>query len=354
MADKVRIAQLGVVQPHAAGYRETLLHMPEVEIVAAYDFDGDSARAELARIGLDCPFYDDIGELLARERPEMVLMCLPPVDTPGAIQQAAAAGCHVYAEKPCARNAEEFLPAMAAIEKAGVRFATGYMRHFSPVARTIKGFIEAGYLGRLISAEATLITTSVASRNPAHWMFDRAETGGGIFHWLGCHWLDLFRWTASSEVANVAAILATESGEKIDVEDVGTLALRYDNGMVGAIHCAYVVDPGSGEDANQSFIGFRGTLGWVKWGPAEPEIKVRSLHPDWQTAQTRTLRFDADKTPGYGGATGMFALREFIASFRDGSPSPFTPIDALRVLETLDAAQESSREGRHVAPVRHA
>ena len=338
VAEKVRIAQLGVVQPHAAGYRETLLHMPEVEIVAAYDFDSEAARAELAKIGLDCPFYDDIGA---------------PVQTPGVIQQAAEAGCHIYAEKPCARTAEEFLPAMAAIEQAGVRFATGYMRHFSPVARTIKQFIEAGYLGRLVSAEARLITTSVASRNLAHWMFDRDQTGGGIFHWLGCHWLDLFRWAASSEVANVAAILATQSGEAIDVEDVGTLALRYDNGMVGAIHCAYVVDPGSGEDTNQWFIGFRGTLGWVKWGPTEQEIKVRSLHPDWQTAQTRTLRFDADKTPGYGGATGMFALREFIASFRDGAPPPFTPIDALRVLETLDAAQASSREGRHVAPVRH-
>lgn len=353
MADRVRIALLGVAQPHAAGYRETLRHMPEAEIVAAYDPNPESSRADLAKDGLTCPLYDDIATLLERTRPEMVLMSLPPVDTPRALQLSAEAGCHVYAEKPCARTAEEFLSAKAAIEKAGVRFATGYMRHFSPVARTIKGFIDAGYLGRLVSAEANLITTSVASRNPNHWIFDRAQTGGGIFHWLGCHWLDLFRWTASSEVATVAAILATESGEAIDVEDVGTLALRYDNGMVGAIHCAYIVDPGAGDDTNQWAIGFRGTLGWVKWGPTESEIRVRSLHPDWRTAQTRTLRFDADKTPGYGGATGMFAMREFIASFRDGAEPPFTPYDALRILETLDAAQASSRDGRHVAPIRH-
>jgi predicted dehydrogenase len=350
---KVRIAQIGIVQPHAAGYRETLLHMPEIEIVAAYDPTLPAATARAETYGLACPFYDDVAELLARERPEAVLICLPPVDTPGVIQLATAAGCHIYAEKPCARTAAEFLPAMAAIDAAGVHFATGYMRHFSPVARAIKGFVDQGLLGRLVSAEARLITTSVASRDPGHWMFRREQAGGGIFHWLGCHWLDLFRWTTGSEVATVGAIMATGSGAAIDVEDVGTLALRYDNGMVAAVHCAYVADPGSGADANQWYVGFRGTLGWVQWGPAEPEIRVRSTHPDWQTAPTRTLRFDADPAPGYGGATGVFALRQFIAGFRGQAAPPFTPLDALRILETLDAAGESSRTGRHVAPARH-
>jgi predicted dehydrogenase len=347
---KIRIAQIGVVQPHASGYRESLLQMPEVEIVGAYDPDLKASRADMDAHALHWPLYDDVPALLATEHPDVVLICMPPVETSAIIQQAAVAGCHIYAEKPCARTAEEFLPAVKEIETAGVQFATGYMRHFSPAALTLKSYIERGFLGRMVSAEGGFITTSVSSRNANHWIFNREQSGGGIFHWLGCHWLDLFRWITSSEVESVAAILGTCSGEEIDVEDTGTLALRYSNGMIGSIHCSYITDPASGIDSNQWYVGLRGTLGWVKWGPDESVLQVRSVHPDWQTAPTRTIHFKDDPVPGYGGATGIVALRQFFASFRDNAPAPFTAYDALRILETLDAAGRSSNTGRHVKP----
>ena len=53
--ERVRIAQIGVAQPHAAGYRETLMHMPEIEIVAAYDPNPDAARAELQKVETRMP-----------------------------------------------------------------------------------------------------------------------------------------------------------------------------------------------------------------------------------------------------------------------------------------------------------
>ena len=34
-ANPVKFAIIGVTQPHAAGYAETLLHMPEAEIIAS-------------------------------------------------------------------------------------------------------------------------------------------------------------------------------------------------------------------------------------------------------------------------------------------------------------------------------
>src|SRR5690348_15270824 len=128
----MRFAQIGVVHPHGPGYLQTLRLMPEVRLVAACDRDTAAATAVLRAEGLDIPLYDDLAALLRSERPEAVLIALPPVATPAAIIAAAEAGFHVYADKPCARNAAEFLPAKAAIEAAGVQFWTGYQRRFMP------------------------------------------------------------------------------------------------------------------------------------------------------------------------------------------------------------------------------
>lgn len=340
-----RFAQIGVGEPHASGFRETLRLVDGAELVAAFGRDRAVAEAELAAESGKVRLYDDVETLLREEKPDAVMISLPPVETAATIALAAGYGCHILAEKPCARTAAEFRPALAAIEQSGVAFATGYMRHLSPAALAIKEILAQGMLGELISAEANFLTASVKRRNPDHWLFKRDMCGGGILHWLGCHWLDLFRFVTGAEVTEVAAILETRSGEAIEVEDVATVSLRYSNGMLGSVHCAYVLDA----SPDQVSIRVSGRLGWLTWDGVGPEVRVRSTHPAWATAPTRTLRFEADEVPGYGGAMGLLAMQRFVASFTDRSQAAFSPLDALRILEVLDAANESSRGGRRVA-----
>ena len=216
-----------------------------------------------------------------------------------------------------------------------------------PAGQAIKRIVDDRVLGRLISVEARWITTSVARRGPASFYFDRARSGGGMLNWLGCHYLDYMCWATSAEVVEVAAIGPTLSGEPIDVEDVATVALRYDNGMVGSLHCAYATD----RDTDQAFA-LRGSLGWLRWDGTGPQVEARSTHPSWAAAPNRVLRFEADPLPGYAGAVGVAALRRFIAATRGEAEPVDTIEDALRVLETLDAAQEAMRTGCNVKPRR--
>ena len=225
-----------------------------------------------------------------------------------------------------------------------MQFTTGYLRRLAPAGVAIKDIIDQGLLGRLVSVEARWITTSVARRNPSHFLFDRVRSGGGMLHWLGSHWIDFMRWSTASEVAEVAAVMGTLSGEPIDVEDTAALALSFDTGMIGSLHVAYTTDKAT----DQLFFGLRGTLGWVNWERSGPEIEVRSTHPAWGAGQTRVLRCTADPAEGYAGAVGLTALRRFIASFREGAVPVFTPDDSLRVLEVVDAARQSAQTGRRV------
>ena len=93
----------------------------------------------------------------------------------------------------------------------------------------------------------------------------------------------------------------------------------------------------------------------MRWQGDGLELEARSARPEWTAAPTRQIRFELDPVSGFKGGLPIMtrriaSRRQFIASFRDGVPSVFTPDDAMRVLEVLDAIHESSRTGRRVNP----
>ena len=179
----VKFAIIGVTQPHAAGYAETLLHMPEAEIIAGYDWvDLDQVREKLPEQLREMSLYDDVTTLLDRERPEAVVICMPPSQTPDLIRQAAERGIHIIAEKPCARSAAEFLPAAAAIAQAGVTFSTGFLRHFYPVAIEMRPIIYEALKPVAASPKSPSHTTAPATPQGKY----AASKSGTKYHLATC------------------------------------------------------------------------------------------------------------------------------------------------------------------------
>lgn len=344
MSNPVRIAHIGVSYPHGIGYIESMLLMPAVQIVALYDPDLESSKAMLPAELKSVRLHDDLDKLFEETHPEAVVITQPNDITPSIIVQAASKGIHVFAEKPCARTAAEFIPAIEAIKKNGVQFSTGYTRRVSPAGMAIKDIIDQGILGRLISIEASWITTSVQSRDPDHPMFSSERNGGGILHWLGCHWLDFMRWSTSTDVQEVAAILDTLSKQAIDVEDTAALSMRFDNGMIGTLNCSYVID----RMPHQLMFGLRGTDGWLNWDYMCSKVHLRRAKADWASGMEQTLVFNTDEVGGYEMGDGVAVLKRFISAFRENRPPAVSTDDVLRVLEVIEAAHQSSDLGQRV------
>ena len=116
----------------------------EVEIVALYDpdpamgqtlaarFHDPSLSPALAPRYKSLPFYDDLEQLIGRERLDLALVTLQNRDAPPAIEQLAAARVHMLIDKPGARKASEARQAFAAVARNGVRATVGLTRHFDP------------------------------------------------------------------------------------------------------------------------------------------------------------------------------------------------------------------------------
>ena len=365
----LRFIQIGVDHPHAEMYRQTIAANPRMALVGAVDPEVERATTQLIRESIEIPVTGSLSALLESVEADAAIITLPNNRTPTAVIEAANAGLHVFVEKPGARTAEEFQPVMAAIERNNVRIGMGYLRRFSPIATQLRTFIYEGLIGDLVSAQITFSTLSVAQRNaayqrgsrpelllsgedtstadptsPVHWMFDREQAGGGILHWLGVHWIDLFRYVSGDEIASVSARLSTHTEVPIDVEDIASLILETSRGAQLTLTSAYVLDKGP----DQIAISFQGTRGWMTWPRSGEKIVVHSSDPAWADEPTRFLHFPTSPMPGYSGQLGYETLESFRRAALFGATMPIEPNDALAVLHVLDAARASSNQGMRI------
>lgn len=348
------VGMIGLAHPHSTGYLRTFEALDEVTGVAVCDPDPAALARAAADFGKVERRYREPNELLARPDVPVVLITLPTDQVPATILAAARAGKHVICEKPGARSAAEFRPVLAAIEASGVRFTVPYLWRLHPAMRRMRELVEAGALGRISSVELRMVTTRVGLRDPSHWLFQREVSGGGILTWLGCHWLDLLRYLTVQDVRAVSALTGTLSGEPIDVEDVASVSLRLENGAVASLYAGYLLPSGragyEGAAYDQNVI-LRGTLGALAYRRAGDEdvVSLESIADAFRSAPHQDFRFSLPSSPAYGGIHGLEFFENFLRLIRTGQGANLvSEVDALRVLEILDATYESARSERTV------
>jgi predicted dehydrogenase len=342
----------GLTHPHAEMYLETLEALDEVSGIILVDPDEAARGATAQHTRKLRGDYPDLETALAHPATTHVLVALPNDRTPAALVQAIDAGKSVFTEKPGARSAAEFQPVLAALRQQPVPFCVAYLNRGAPAMRQARELYQAGAIGRLMSVELRMVTTQVGMRQPESWLFHREAAGGGVLAWLGCHWLDAFRFVTGQEIVRVQAETGTLSGEAIDVEDTAVVAFRSSAGAIGSLHAGYLLalgNPGYRTAGHDIVLVLRGSAGLIQYtgGRQEAPLVLESLAPRFRAASRRSFQFTPTPSPGYGGLAGLDFFRAFVAA-RPGDATPTNAEDALRMLEVLDAIYAASVDGRAV------
>ena len=204
--------------------------------------------------------YPDVAALLADPEIDAVYIATPPADHKALTLQAAAAGKHVYVEKPMAMNHDECQEMIAACQAAGVRLYVAFYRRAMPRFLQVKDWIDQGAIG-------TVCTVSILQRQkPAPedlspetlpWRLHADVAGGGKFLDMGVHELDLLAFWFGP----VSAVhgQAGNRGGLYDVEDTVTATWRHANGVTGVGNWCYV-----GQD-NADRVDITGTRGRIEF-----------------------------------------------------------------------------------------
>lgn len=192
----------GIAQAHKRAYKQLHANGIPVKLSAICDiepekFTGKSRINLVDKTGdetgtMNAAFYTDADEMCAKEKLDMIDICLPtPLHAPMAIKMLEK-GYHVLSEKPMAINYEECLRMLDSAEKTGRQLMIGQCLRFYPQYRFLKEVIDTGKYGTVISAFFERL-----SHPPVwgwkNWFMDESKSGGCILD-LHIHDIDMARY----------------------------------------------------------------------------------------------------------------------------------------------------------------
>lgn len=129
-------------------------------------------------------------ELLADKSIDAVVLVTPHSMHADQVVAAAAAGKHVFCEKPFALTRADAERAVENAQKAGVVLGLGYNRRLHPEMTRLRERIKSGGLGEILHVEATMTFPNALYLKPDAWRASRDETPCGGLTPMGVHAVD--------------------------------------------------------------------------------------------------------------------------------------------------------------------
>ena len=178
---------------------------------------------------------DRFNQLLFDPEIDAVVLATPHTQHEAQIKEAAAAGKHIFVEKPIALDRASAQAAYDAARKAGVVFAVGFGRRFHPAINELRARVKDGRLGTIV-AMVGQHTTSTAQFIPQdNWRADPRKSPAGALTAVGVHLLDHMIELAGP-VREVQCVTARYAAGPAD--DTTTILLQFANGATGTIFCS--------------------------------------------------------------------------------------------------------------------
>ncbi|MFN8470418.1 MAG: Gfo/Idh/MocA family oxidoreductase [Caldilineaceae bacterium] len=368
----VRIGMIGyggIGRVHAMGYRSLPYHygLPasSIQLVGVATTRPQTAQAAAAEIG--CEYWtDDYRQLLAQPDVEAVDICVPNHMHAEIVKAAAAAGKHIYCEKPLAMDVAEAKAMVAAVQAAGVITQMTFNFRFVPAVLRAQQLVREGFLGRIFSFRGRYYRSSyIDPQKPLTWRQRKAIAGGGALFDIGSHILDLL-YSLLGPYEAVQATLDTlipqrpaEAGAAelvpVDVDDIALLHLRTANGVLGLVEVSRM-GTGLTNDLQFEIFGEQGAIrfsavdpGWLEVYDVRDSEKPVGGMRGFRKLET-VQRYPAQKAPDWSMAPDFVRAHaecqyQFIRAVAEGRPAAPSLADGLHIQAVMAAAELSSTGG---------
>lgn len=264
---------------------------------------------------------------------QAVFICSPTDTHVALIKQAAAAGKHIFCEKPVSMDIGETREALAALQTAGVQLQVGFNRRFDHNFRRIREIVARGQIGQPHIVKIT-------SRDPNPPSETYLRSSGGIFMDMMIHDFDMARYVTGDEAVEISAagsVLIDPVFERCGDVDTAVVTIRFASGAIGMIdnsrQAVY------GYDQRVEVFGSGGSASVTNDYPNSAEVHTaEGVHRD------NPLHFFLER---YNEAYGD-EVRQFIACIAEGQTVPVSGEDGLQAQLMARAAASSLRLGRPV------
>ncbi len=175
-----------------------------IEIVACFTRSPDKRHAFAAKYG--CKASASYEDILADASIEAIVNTTPNSEHLETTRMAAAAGKHVFLDKPIANTVAEGAEISRICDEAGVVLALGYQRRRESHFRWIKREIDAGRFGKLVQAEGNISRDRLGQFDLTSWRYQAVGMPGGVMLQIGIHYVDVLEMNFLQALADRPAL----------------------------------------------------------------------------------------------------------------------------------------------------
>jgi predicted dehydrogenase len=231
----ISLGLLGCGHIHVPGFIKMLKGRTDVSVKSVWDHDAPRGQARADELG--ARFISDYRAILSNPEIKGVIVTTETNQHEPIVLAAAAAGKHIFVEKPLGFTGRDAYAMADAIEKAGVIFQTGhFMRGFSYV-QFLKKQVDAGVFGKITRVRASNCHSGALGGwfdKEWRWMADPKIAGCGAFGDLGSHVLDLLLWFFD-DVTEVTAQIDNGTARYEGCDETGEGLMRFKNGIIATL-----------------------------------------------------------------------------------------------------------------------
>ena len=303
--------------------------------------------------------YTDLGEMLDRQRPDVLHICSPHGFHADQSRAAIERGIHVVCEKPLAVSADDARSVMELAAASGVHAAVCLTKRSYPMVAELRSRVAAGTIGKVVAVRGEYLSSDSCHDNYG-WGFDKSITGPSYATAdLGLHWLDLVEHVTGAPIALVDARFSTtrpvrfRDGQEvaIDVEDYVRVFIELTDGTPASAVFSGIT-PG---EPNGCAIHIDGRDGGLDWRVDKPNqlvhrppfgsVEIVDRDPPRLSVDAQHRSF-APAGHAEGFADAFRNLFRDVYTSIGGIPVPYPDfVDGFRVATLIDAIRASAELG---------
>lgn len=295
------------------------------EIVSCWARRPESRQEFATRHG--CRAQPTLEAVLADPTVEGVLIATAHDSHRSLVEAAAAAGKHVFAEKPLANTLADARACVEAAASAGVLLQVGHQRRRQPANRRIKEMITSGDLGEVLTITTHQSTPYGYTLAEDAWRWDPDQSPLGSMTSMGVHPIDTIQYLAGP-IARVTGL--TRPGRSHPVDESTVLAFELASGALATLATSFFTPA-----INEVAVFGTGGAAYNQRDGSLLSVQMRSdEHP--RLVEVGSIDLIADE------------LHEFAAAIRGQATVEVDGAAGMSVVAVMEAAIEAVATGRTV------
>ena len=337
-AGPLRVAIVGLVHDHVAGFLAQLPRHQDVELVGIAEPDPALQEKYQKKYGLaDSLFFKDPAKMIEQRRPQALLVYTSIAEHRRMIEVGAYYGVSVMVEKPLTISLADALAIRKIAREKKIHVLVNYETTWYSSNRAAFDEVRSiGEIRRVVVHDGHQGPKEIGvSPDFFKWLTDPDQNGAGALYDFGCYGVDLMTWLMHGQAPETVTAVVNHDKPEIypRVDDDSTIVLQYR-------HAQAVIQGSWNWPFARKDMEVYGATGYaITVGP--DKLRVRhERDSEEQSVTPPALPENESNSLSYLAAV----LRGQIRDHGD-----LSALDTnVTVMQILDAARESARTGRGV------